>query len=122
MGGRGITESEAIYLLNNDIQLATDQLSGRDFYQVLDEVRRGVMIEMVINLGIWRFLEFKIMIHALLVNDWEGAVKAAKESIWATQIGENRLNDMKHRLILLMNVGVRLNVEQNLNVWEFVKA
>lgn len=93
----GITKEEAIYLLGNDIYLAEVLLIAHvPLYIHLSDVRKAVLIDMVFNLGINKFLDFKNMIAALNQEDYETVAKEMLESEWASQVGEraNRLATM----------------------------
>jgi lysozyme len=84
----GITESEAMMMLDNDIAEFTKQLSTLSFYGKLDEVRKAAIIDMCFNLGFPRFAKFKKMIAALEVGGYEEASNQALDSIWAVQVGD----------------------------------
>ena len=52
----------------------------------LDPVRRGVVLDMLFNLGLPRFRGFAKMITALSQDDYETASKEGLDSLWAKQI------------------------------------
>ena len=52
----------------------------------LDPVRRGVVLDMLFNLGIGRFRGFQKMISALRRGDYETASREMLDSLWATQV------------------------------------
>lgn len=84
----GISESEAMLMLEADIQRATAELV-RAFPWVasLDDARRNAMINMSFNLGIGRLRGFAKMLDAMKAGDWEQAANHALDSKWATQVG-----------------------------------
>lgn len=84
---RGITESEAELLLYNDIESAVDSAVLLEYWHSLNEVRRRVIIEMIFNLGLPKFLEFSKMRLALLDHDYFKAADEMIDSLWAKQVG-----------------------------------
>lgn len=98
-GGRGLSTDEIFYLFRNDLKLAEDSVSQNDWFKDLNQVRQGVVIEMIFNMGINRFNTFKNLIAALKSKNFILAVDEMKHSKWATQIGKNRLNDMCNRML-----------------------
>jgi len=94
---RGLTDDEIDYILNNDVNIATDELVRTfDWYADLDEVRQRVVIDMVFNLGMPRFKQFKNMIQALDEGNYEEASIQMMDSRWASQVGQRseRLRNM----------------------------
>jgi len=83
----GITESEAMLLLDNDIEEACDLTYSffKEFYMALNDVRKMVLINMVFNMG-GRVLSFKRMRHALRNQDYEQAATQMLDSKWAKQV------------------------------------
>ncbi|MDX8383556.1 MAG: glycoside hydrolase family protein [Ghiorsea sp.] len=83
-----MTEYEAEILLKHDVEQAENELYGHyPSYRLLDETRRNVLINMVFNLGISRFLKFKKMHKALLHGDFREAAYEMRNSKWAIQVG-----------------------------------
>lgn len=82
----GITTSEALALLANDIQRVTQEASTFIWYTKLDPVRANAICDMLFNLGLTRFCEFKMMIGALENLDYEAAANAMLASTWAAQV------------------------------------
>ena len=94
---RGLSDDEIDYILNNDVNIATDELVRTfDWYADLDEVRQRVVVDMVFNLGMPRFQQFKKMIQALDEGDYKEASIQMMDSRWASQVGQRseRLRDM----------------------------
>ncbi len=84
----GITETEAEYLLENDLQSAEKNCSDAFvWYEKLDNIRKGVIVEMVFNLGFAGFLGFRKLIKALTIGDYLTASKEMLSSRWAAQVG-----------------------------------
>ena len=63
-----------------------DQLSEYDWFNRLNDDRKVVLIDMAYNLGLLNFLEFKRMIGALQIEDYETAASEMLNSNWATQV------------------------------------
>lgn len=87
-GGIGITEAEALYLLNNDIDRCRLELEiAFDFFKDLDPVRSDACINMVFNLGLPVFKTFTNTLKYLSEGKWDKAADAALDSKWAQQVG-----------------------------------
>jgi len=94
---RGLSDDEIDYILNNDVNIATDELVVTfDWYADLDPIRQRVVIDMVFNLGMPRFKQFKNMIAAIEAGDWMEASNQMMDSRWAEQVGlrASRLAEM----------------------------
>lgn len=97
--GKGLSENEMMFLLQNDLTECENTLKTLSWYPGLDNVRQGVCIEMVFNLGFIGFLAFKKMIQAIQNKDYSKACQEMKSSKWAVQIGLSRLNDLLKRML-----------------------
>lgn len=82
----GISESEAMHLLRMDVLSAESEVSRLSFYRLLNDPRKAVVVNMVFNLGIVRFLGFRKMIDALNAGDFERAAAEMMDSKWAVQV------------------------------------
>ncbi len=94
---RGITEDEANYLLKNDLTMCIEEVESIfTWYPYLTDSRKRVIINMVFNLGLSRFLNFKKFIDAMEQKDYETAGKEMLDSKWAKQVGDRakRLKQM----------------------------
>lgn len=86
---RGITMDEAEFMLNTDIALIMKEaLQVLPFWNTLTPVRREVVLNMLFNLGMPRFLKFKKMLDALEKQDYTAAAFEMENSRWASQVGE----------------------------------
>lgn len=84
--GGGITQDESRYLLRNRIQQREAQCSERfDWWQSIDEVRRGVIVCMAFQLGTTGVANFKKMGAALRIRDYNTAAMESLDSTWAKQ-------------------------------------
>ena len=94
----GITEDEARYLLDNDILRVTKELDNAlPWWRDMSEVRQRIFVDMVFNLGISRFLNFKNAITAAEEERWEDCAAEMLNSRWADQVGQR-----SHRLAKAM--------------------
>lgn len=85
----GITEDEARYLLDNDILRVCDELDRNlPWWRDLSDVRQRVLVDMVFNLGISRFMQFQNTIAAIESGDYETASAEMLDSRWADQVGQ----------------------------------
>tara|TARA_R110002020_G_scaffold13250_18_gene47826 strand:- start:2476 stop:2895 length:420 start_codon:yes stop_codon:yes gene_type:complete len=94
---RGITEDEANYLLKNDLTMCVEEVESIfTWYPYLTDSRKRVIVNMVFNLGLSRFLNFKKFIDAMEQKDYETAGKEMLDSKWAKQVGDRakRLKQM----------------------------
>ena len=85
----GITEDEARYLLDNDILRVCDELDRNlPWWRDLSDARQRVLVDMVFNLGISRFMQFKATIAAIESGDYDTASEEMLNSRWADQVGQ----------------------------------
>lgn len=86
---RGISTTEAFYLLDDDIMYFSTKLAHfLQCFTQLDENRQIALIDMAFNLGIQGILNFKEMISALDSHDYERASEEIINSKWYKQVGE----------------------------------
>lgn len=99
----GIYESEALAMLENDIAEKIHSIENELYFQTLksDDVRLRVLIEMVFNLGKSGFEEFKKVISAIELKDFETASSEMLNSHWASQVGVRAT-----RLAMMMKTGL----------------
>ena len=84
----GITEDEARYLLDNDILRVCDELDRNlPWWRDLSDARQRVLVDMVFNLGISRFMQFQNTIAAIESGDYDKAADEMLDSRWADQVG-----------------------------------
>lgn len=90
----GISEAEAMLLLENDIDAIVRDLNrALPWWQQLDEARREVLANMVFNMGIGTVLTFKNTLAAVQAGDYKKAATLMLQSKWATQVG-NRAKEL----------------------------
>lgn len=95
---RGIRHDEAMLMLANDIAESRSELSHYDWYNNLDDVRKGVMVELHFNIGLTSLLKFRQMIGAIEKKEYLIAAMHMLNSKWATQVGFHRSHNMANRL------------------------
>ena len=90
-GGK-LSEDEIEYLLDNDIDRIQNQtIRAFHWYNDLNDVRQECVLNMVFNLGLNGFKNFKLMIKALERHDYEDASQEMVDSKWAGQVGNRAL-------------------------------
>lgn len=99
----GITEQEALYLLNNDIQRIEKALAPLPNFALLSEPRQRVITEMAFNMGLEGVMEFKGMWKAIQDKDWDGAANAMLDSLWARKVEQRAI-----RLAKAMRTGTEV--------------
>jgi lysozyme len=89
LSDRGISPTEAFYLLDDDIIYFSSKLNHYlSVFPGLDENRQIALIDMCFNIGVQGFLNFTQMISALERGDYEEAANEMLDSKWAQQVGE----------------------------------
>lgn len=89
LADRGISVTEASYLLDDDLLYFYGKLSHFfKFFPFLDENRQIALIDMCFNLGVQGFLNFTKMILALEAGDYPRAANEMLNSKWAEQVGQ----------------------------------
>lgn len=86
---KGIDEEEADYLLQRDLDYASRM--ARIYvpgFEEIDEARQGVLVEMIFNMGLARFLDFRRMLMAARRRDWPAVAAEMADSRWHKQVGQ----------------------------------
>jgi lysozyme len=95
----GIKHSEAMVLLNNDINQAFSDLEAvfPHFYK-MSVVRQHALVDMMFNLGLVNFNTFEHFIKAIKIEDYPIAALEMLDSKWARQVGvrSKELAEMIH--------------------------
>jgi lysozyme len=94
----GLSVDECMMIFRSRLSTIKNQLNIYDWYKNQDEVRQGVLIELVYNLGLGGLLEFKKFLDAMLNKQPGLACKELTDSKWATQVSKTRLNSILNRL------------------------
>ena len=83
----GITEADAVYLAENDVQIVEEELvRAHPCVDRLDAVRQLICIDMAFNMGVPRLCKFKKMWAAIEAEDYPTAAKEMLDSRWAKQV------------------------------------
>lgn len=87
----GLSDEEAAYLLDHDIQSATDELtSAFPWFSSLDDVRQRVLVDLAFNMGLGNthvgVLSFHKMLTAVSVGDYAMAAEEMLDSVWAVEV------------------------------------
>lgn len=85
----GITEREAMALLDNDLIRVSAQLDKElPWWKSRSQSTQDAMANMCFQLGLHGLLGFKSMLSCLQAGDYEGARRHALDSAWAKQTPE----------------------------------
>ena len=94
----GITEADAVYLAENDVQIVEEELlRAHPCVEQLDAVRQLVLVDMAFNLGVPRLCKFKKMWAAIHENKFNVAAKEMLDSRWANQV-KSRATKLAHAM------------------------
>lgn len=89
---RGITKEESRYLLSNDIDYFTDELSKRlSWFISLPELAKIVLIDMGFNLGVNGLLKFKNTLALIEKGNYLDATGEMLNSAWSRQVGNRAI-------------------------------
>lgn len=84
--GGGISEKEAEFLLDNDIEKCIIECTNKiPFFTRLDKVRQDVLVSMCFQMGIGGLLKFKATLEAIEKGDYSTAKERMLNSLWAKQ-------------------------------------
>ena len=99
---RGITHTEALFLLDDDIaDFSKEIFEALPWAATLDDARLGVLVNLAFNLGLAGLLEFRNMLLAVRLAQWDKAAEHLLSSIYAEQVG-----DRAKRLAKQLTTGV----------------
>lgn len=83
----GISEKEALFLLDNDIKLVKAlAYNNYPWFRCLNVARQDVILSMIFNLGFAGFSKFKRTISAVEQGHYLVASTEMLDSRWATQV------------------------------------
>lgn len=89
LSDRGISTTEAFYLLDDDILYFTSKLNHfLPCFTNLSEPRQIALVDMCFNVGVQGLLNFTKMISALERGDYDNAANEMLDSKWSEQVGE----------------------------------
>ena len=94
----GITEVDAAFLLENDVQIVEEELlRTHPCVDSLDSVRQLVLVDMAFNMGVPRLCKFKKMWAAVHEGDFPTASREMLDSRWAVQV-KGRSHKLAHAM------------------------
>lgn len=95
---RGITEEEAVFLANNDVNDCYSMAdSSFGWFRDLSDTRQQVIISMIFNMGLGKFKKFIGVIGAIEDENFDLASRHMLESLWARQVGQ-RAEDLSEMM------------------------
>lgn len=84
--GGGISQEEADYLLQNDVQRVTRELiRSLPWFVELDDARKGVLLNMAFQMGIGGLLKFAQTLSLIKQGKYLAASNEMLDSTWAQQ-------------------------------------
>ena len=95
--GLGLSDKEIDYLLQNDIERCYKELDCLSWFPDLDPVRQEALVNMVFNLGLTRFLQFKKTLAYLAEGKYHEAADEMLDSKWARQV-KNRAIELSEMI------------------------
>lgn len=93
---KGISETEALSMLDNDIEECLEDLRDNvfpDSWFHMSDTRQAALVDMRFNLGPGGFRGFGKMISAVKAASWEMAADEMLDSRWARQVS-NRAEEL----------------------------
>ena len=94
----GISEADAMYLAQNDVQIVEEELlRSHPCVEELDSVRQLILIDMAFNMGVPRLNKFKKMWAAIHEKNFPTAAKEMLDSRWANQV-KSRSTKLAHAM------------------------
>ena len=88
----GITEAEAMMLLEHDIKRILAELDNQlPWWRDLSKIRQLVVADMAFNMGLPRLQGFKKALQAMQEGRWDDAAAEMLNSAWAGQVGPRAL-------------------------------
>jgi lysozyme len=84
---KGISESEAMVLFENDIADTTQFCRSYKWFDALSEVRQAACLDLMFNLGPSRFSNFRNFIQAMKERQYTWAAAELVNSRWYSQVG-----------------------------------
>lgn len=94
----GITEKEALMMLNRDINVCIQELGQYEWFESLDGARRDAIIDLYFCVGGPSFSQFRKLIQAISTENWQSAGAEVLNSKFARQTG-NRAVELADMLV-----------------------
>lgn len=94
----GITEVDAMVLLENDVEIVEKELvKAHPCVEDLDDIRQMVLVDMAFNMGVPRLCKFKKMWAAVHERDFKTASEEMLDSRWSAQV-KGRSHKLAHAM------------------------
>jgi len=94
----GITEADAMVLLENDVEIVEEELvKAHPCVEDLDDIRQMVLVDMAFNMGVPRLCKFKKMWAAVHEGDFKTASEEMLDSRWSAQV-KGRSHKLAHAM------------------------
>ena len=87
----GITEKEALMMLNRDINVCVQELGHYEWFETLNPARRDAIIDLYFCVGGPSFSKFRKLMWAISTEDWESAGAEVLDSKFARQTGNRAI-------------------------------
>lgn len=83
----GISQQEALYLLDNDIHQSEYDCAIYPWYAKLSDARKAAVLSLSFNLGPAGLAKFKRFLLAMSLAQWKVAGYELENSLWFSQVG-----------------------------------
>lgn len=90
-----ITEKQASDEVKNKVCSIEKSIRNYTWFQNCNGIRQAVLIDMVYNMGLTKFLTFKKMLQALRGRDYNLACIEMQDSLWYDQVKSRAVRDIK---------------------------
>ena len=91
---RGISETTAMQMLEEDIDIALNELTQKlPWFDEMPEVVQECLVDLGFNLGVPRLMQFQLTLGFLQAHKWQEAAEELLRSRYATQV-PNRANEI----------------------------
>ena len=92
LDSNGITEEEAMYLLDNDIHKVIEQLDKQwEVWRTFPDAAKYVCIDVAFNMGINTWMSFRKTRAYMELGEWEKAASEILDSKYAEQVGRRAI-------------------------------
>ena len=92
LDSNGITEAEAMYLLDNDIHKVKEQLDKQwEVWRTFPDAAKYVCIDVAFNMGINTWMSFRKTRAYMELGEWEKAASEILDSKYAEQDGRRAI-------------------------------
>ena len=87
--GGGLLPEESSFIFQNRMRILKDRIrQALPWFDELDEVRQGVLLNMAYQMGVDGLLKFKTTLSHVKARQWTAASVGMLDSLWAKQTPE----------------------------------